>query len=41
MDSLVHYRVMYLGTFTTIADLYGLPLGSYGIVFGMVWLASH
>ena len=41
VDSLIRSCVLNLGTFTTIVDLCGLPLGSYDIVLGMDWLASH
>ena len=41
VDSLVRSCVLSLGTFTTTVDLRILPLGSYDIVLGMDWLATH
>ena len=41
VDSLVSGCVLDLGCFTTIVDLCILPLGSYDIILGMDWLATH
>ena len=41
INLLVRSCVLNLGTFTTIVDLRILPLGSYDIVLGMDWLATH
>ena len=41
VDSLVSGCVLDLGAFTTTVDLRILPLGSYDIVLGMDWLATH
>ena len=41
VDSLVRSCCLDLGTFTTIVDLCILSLGSYDIMLGMDWLATH
>ena len=41
IHSLVRSCFLNLGTFTTIVDLHILPLGSYDIMLGMDWLATH
>ena len=41
VESLVSGCVLDLGVFTTMIDLRILPLGSYDIVQGMDWLATH
>ena len=41
IDSLVRSCCLDLGTFITTVDLPILPLGSYDIVLGMDWLATH
>ena len=41
VDSLVSGCELDLGAFTTMVDLCILPLGSYDIVLGMDWLATH
>ena len=41
VDSLVSGCELDIGAFTTTVDLRVLPLGSYDIVLGMDWLATH
>ena len=41
IESLVKGCNLNLGIFTTIVDLLILPLGSYNIVLGIYWLATH
>lgn len=41
MDSMVNSCVLDLSTLITIVYLHILALGSYDIVLGMDWLATH